>query len=178
MNGIVKFHRTKNRTAEDVFKNMIRPKLPHVLDTACQQITHYNKHHHTYQNQTGALENSITWSPAVMEGPICRAAVMAGGLSRATRAGYSSAAPLAVARRIAGVRVRGRDGQRRSITFRSAAVKSVSRGDQIYVNYAVYVERKGYPVLKQGIEYYRPRLAAQMAALLRQNDIAGMAGKE
>jgi hypothetical protein len=161
MAALVKFTRTKNRTADDVYKNMILPKLPLVLNDACQKITYYNKHNHTYKNRTGACENSVSWIPPVTEGAVVKAAVIAGGLSKATQTQYYAGGG---AHTIRSVTAKGKK-------LRYKKVAQVTRGMQILVNYAIFLERKGYPVLKQGIEYFRPKLTKQFAGMLKLTDV-------
>ena len=161
MNGVVRFQRTHNRTALDVFNNMIRPQLPLVLDIICQKITYYNRHNHIYQNWTGALENSVSWVPAEMHGAMARAAVIAGGPSQ-TKYDYVMDV------------VFYHDEQGRLRRFEPSEPRTIRAGQEIIVDYAVFVERKGRPVLKQGIEHFRPQLAATIAAHLKQRNLPRM----
>jgi hypothetical protein len=161
MNGVVRFKRLHNRTAQDVFNNMIRPQLPLVLDIVCQKITYYNRHNHNYQNRTGALENSVSWVPAEMHGATAKAAVIAGGPSEAK---YDYVMDV----------VFYHDEQGRLRRFEPAQPRTIRAGEKIDVRYAVFVERKGRPVLKQGIEHFRPQIAAIIAANLKQKNLPRM----
>ena len=161
MAEVVRFKRERNRTARDVFDNMIMPKLPLVLNVICQKITHYNKTHHSYTNRTGSLENSISWMPAKQEGDVVKAAVIAGG---PTTAQFTYKFSL----------VFYYDEQHRLRVFEPAVPRVVNKGDSVNVKYAVFVEVHGYPVLKQGIEYFRPQIASMCAQQLKQNNLPRM----
>jgi hypothetical protein len=158
MNGVVRFTREKNRTAEDVFKNMILPKIPLALNVICQKIAYYNRHNHTYENRTGACENSISWIPAEVQGARVRAAIVAGGPSKAL---YEYVQTVVIYH----------DEQGRIRAFEPKNPKVINKGDPIYVDYAVFLERKGFPVLKQGIEHFRPQLAAMVGTELKQENL-------
>jgi hypothetical protein len=142
MAGLVKFTRTHNRTAKDVFNNMILPTIPLAMNDLMQKMTYFNKHNHRYQNRTGACEYSITWIPAVIDGNVIKGALVAGGISKAKYTYTMSPAYYY-------------DKQRRLRVFIPKKPRVIRRGQAVNVNYAAFLELKGYPVLKQGFEKYR-----------------------
>lgn len=176
--SIVRFKRTKNRSVEDVFANLIKPKIPLMLDDLAQKISFYNKRNHRYINRTGACENSNTFIPTVQKGARFIAYVLAGGPSEATRT-------------FTKLKVFYRDDKGRLRVFsidpgmqRQESVASgiharkrkepkkeyqnvIKKGTPIYVDYAVYLERKGYPVVRQGIEHFRRRATKLMGNHLK-----------
>ena len=160
----VRFVREHNRTATDIFNNMIRPHLTGALDIGLQKMTYFNKHNHTYQNRTGALENSVSWDPAKQEGDKVVGALIAGGLSRATITRYAAGGGSFTLRNI---RV-PKTGKRKKGMLRYKKIALFTRGDQIYVDYAAFVELKGFPVLVQGIEKYKHEIVAIIGTYLRQ----------
>jgi len=137
---------------------MILPKIPLALNIICQKITYYNRHNHTYENRTCACENSVSWIPAEVQGATVRAGIIAGGPSEAL---YEYVQTVVIYH----------DEQGRIRAFEPANPRVIHKGESIYVNYAVFLERKGYPVLKQGIEKFRPELARMVAGHLRQENL-------
>ncbi len=158
MNGVVRFTREHNRTARDVFNNTIQPKLPLAINDVCQKITYFNRKNHTYQNRTGALENSVLWVPARTKGSKIIAALIAGGPSKALKTFVQKL-------------VFYHDEQGRLRVFEPRDPKIIRQGTPVNVDYAVFVEVKGWPVLKQGVEKYRRQVAAIMAQLLRLKNL-------
>lgn len=158
MQGTVRFKRKHNRTAEDVFNNMIRPKIPLTLDVMSQKIVHYARKIHSYQNRTGALENSVSWMPAKRHGSSWRSAVLAGGPSKAKYT-YTQRVVFYY------------DEQHRLRVFEPKNPRTIRKGTPINVNYAVFVELKGMPVLKHAIEHFRRQIARMCAQLLRMKNM-------
>lgn len=124
----------------DVFKNLIQPRAKMILQDGVQKIATYCKRTHRWQNRTGALEESINWTPPELKRGRLIATVFAGGWAKAKYA-YRKA--------------KGR--QKRQ--YERGSRFQVKRGMGIYVNYAGYVEKKGFPVLIHGVEKYRPVIA-------------------
>jgi len=140
---------------------MIRPHLTGALDIGLQKMTHFNKHNHTYQNRTGALENSVSWEPAKYEGDKVVGALIAGGPSTAK---YSYVIKV--------VYYRDREGRLR--VFEPKTPRVIRRGQPVDVNYAVFVELKGFPVLIQGIEKFKHEVADMIGKHLRMQKGARM----
>jgi len=150
----VRFVRKHNRTVKDIFGNKFQQTVKMQLQDATQKIAFYCKRNHSWQNRTGALEESINFTPAERKGTFWQSSVFAGGWAKVKYA-YDFARRRATRRKKANIRYQR--GQR----FKA------KRGMGIYVNYAYWVEKKGFPVLKQGIEKYRRRLAGIFKANLR-----------
>jgi len=155
MQGTVRFKRDKNRGASDIFKTMIRPKIPQALDNIALKVTVYNRKNHTYQNRTMALENSLTWAATKRRGDKYVSAVIAGGQDIPTGQRYIKTT------------VFYRDDQGRLRVFPLIPPETIPKGTKVNVDYAVFVEVKGLPVLKQGIEYYRRRIAKILSGNLK-----------
>jgi hypothetical protein len=143
---IVRFTRKYNRTVEDIFKQKIQPKIPMLLQQSVQEIATYCKRNHTWQNRTGALEESINWTPPTQKGSYWFATVFAGGWAKAKYA-YGL-----VTRRLKGQEYERR---KRNIRYQRGEAFKIKRGMAVFVNYAKYVQDKGYPVLIQGWERYK-----------------------
>jgi len=146
MQGAVRFKRVHNRTAEDVYRNMIRPRLPMALDDVAQKIVHHARRNHGYENRTGALEESVSWVPAKTRGNKVTAIIMAGGESKATRTYRQE-------------KVFYYDEQGRLRVFKLKTPKITAKGTPTYVDYAIWVELKGLRVLKFAIERFRRQIA-------------------
>lgn len=142
----VRFVRTKNRTVSDILRSPISGRLERSLDSTAQKIVHYSRTNHRYQNRTGALEGSLSWTPVIRTHNGFSTTVFAGGES-VVRFAFD------FARRVkTGVR-------RRNVRYSNKGRILPKRGALIFVNYARYVEDKGYPVLKQGIDHFRNRIS-------------------
>lgn len=150
----VRFQRTHNRTAKDVFANLIRPAIPEALDMVMQKMTYFNVHNHSYHNRSGALENSVTWQPAEQKGEVVEGALIAGGPSKAKFTFTQSP-------------VFYKDEQGRLRVFEPKEPRVIRKGQAVNVNYAAFVEIGGRPVLKQGIEKYRGDVVKMVARVLR-----------
>lgn len=130
----------------DVFKNLIQPRAKMILQDGVQKIATYCKRTHRWQNRTGALEESINWTPPELKRGRLIATVFAGGWAKAKYAlNYGSR--------------KGGGHRRPNIRYQRGQRFKVKRGMGIFVNYARYVEKKGFPVLIHGVEKYRPLIA-------------------
>lgn len=138
----VRFKRERNRTTQDVYRNMIRPTMINAMDDMQQKIVFYSKKTHAYQNRTGALENSISWTPAKQVGNIIVGAVFAGG-NTVTKYRYQQD------------KVFYYDDQRRLRVFALIPPKTTPSGTPVNVDYAAFVEAMGLPVLSHGIARYK-----------------------
>lgn len=148
---MAKFIRTKNRDIDDIFRNMIAPRAKALLQNTAQNWVTFCRNNHTWKNRTGALENSISWTEVKKTPTGFKTTIEAGGLSEAKYA-YDFALRAGL-----GLRLRNQRFLVGSLRAGSEMFAKVSPGDQIYVDYAMYVENKGYPVLKQGEEYIRAK---------------------
>lgn len=155
MKGTVRFKRDKRRGASDIFKTMIRPKIPQALDNIALKVTVYNRKNHSYQNRTKALENSLTWTETKRQGHKYITAVIAGGEDIPTGQRYIKTT------------VFYKDDQGRLRVFSLNPPETIPKGTKVNVDYAVFVEVKGLPVLKQGIEHYRKRIGRLLAGNLK-----------
>ena len=135
--------RKHNRTSQDVFKNMIRPKLLMALDDFMQKTVHHARqvYNYRYIDRTGALTNSKTWVPARQVGDHVIGMIRAGGVSKATQTYIYK-----------DVFYYDEAGRLRHFWLSEDKWVWVASGDIIYVDYAVFMERKGYNVLKFSIE--------------------------
>ena len=130
------YQREKKRTVSQINAEMIDPRCKRLIEGAVQYMGHFCRKNHIWQNHTGALENSLSWSDRAERTPRgWRAHVEAGGFS-ITKWTFDHSQMLASGKRIPN-KIGG---------------VIVPAGTPITVTYARHVERKGYPVLKQGIE--------------------------
>ena len=161
--GQVRFKRTKNRDVDDIFRNTIRPKIPLAMDVIAQKVVHHSRQssNYRYEDQTGALTESKSWIPAKQRGATIRSIVLAGGQSKATRT-YTQKV------------VFYQDDQGRLRVFEPKDPNVIRKGDQIYVDYAVFIENKGMNVLKMSIEVHRKLIARLLAGQLRLKKIPRM----
>jgi len=159
MKGTVRFKRDKKRGAGDYFKTIIRPKIPQALDSIVLKITVYNRKNHTYENRTKALENSLTWAAAVRRGDKYVAAIIAGGKDIPTGQKYIKTT------------VFYKDDQGRLRVFELNPPEVIPKGTKVDVDYAVFVEVKGLPVLKQGIEHFRKKIGQILAGKMRMKKL-------
>lgn len=141
----VRFVRKHNRTVKDIFGNKFQNRVKMELQTMTQKIAFYCKKNHGFQNRTGALEESINFTPPEFKKGFWQSAVIAGGWARAKYA-------LDFTRR------RGTGRKKRNVRYQRGQGFKIKKGMGIYVNYAYWVEQKGFPVLKQGIEKYRRQI--------------------
>lgn len=141
----VRFVRQKNRTVADVFNNIMQPKIKIELQDVAQKIATYSKRNHTWKNRSGALEESINFTLPEKTSTGWIATVFAGGWAKVKWAFDITAR---------------REGRRRKhYRYQRKERIPMGRGTGVFVHYARFVEDKGFPVLKQGIEFYRHRIA-------------------
>lgn len=134
--------RVKKRGIMDIHATAIRPRIIGTMNQIGQKIVFHAQRNHEFKNRTGALEASLAWSFPEYRNHQFVMIIAAGGWSRAK---YS----LDFGRRKAtGVGRRNRRYQRGQV-FRP------KRGQGLFVNYAPFVERKGYSVLSKSVEKYR-----------------------
>jgi len=137
---MAQYRRLYNRTVTDIGRQMIDPRARRLLQNNANNWVHFCKTNHSYQNRTRALENSISRSEVERTERGYQVLIEAGGLSSAS---FTF------------------DAARRAATGKRKRMKrfgqQVGRGSQIYVDYAVFVEAKGFAVLLQGMEYIRAR---------------------
>lgn len=151
---MVKVQRKYNRDVRQVFDKLIRPKIPIALKSIANEFAFYCKKNHRYQNRTGALENSIKAHEPEHKRGAWTVAITAGGWARA-QYGLNYALRLSKGKRRRNIR------QQRGEKFR------VKKGMGLFVNYAWWVEKKGFPVLKQGAEKFRNRIVNHLKSKLR-----------
>lgn len=152
----VRFERKHNRTATDIYNNMIRPRLLVSLDDLMVKIVHHarQKSNYRYKDRTGALTNSKTWVPAIQRGNKVTGAVLAGGKSKTTK-------------RYVQKDVFYRDELGRLRHFVLKTPKVFRSGQDVFVNYAVFVERMGLNVLLESIERMKRKSGKILAKNLR-----------
>jgi hypothetical protein len=143
-----RFHRKYRRTPADMFNQKIQPRVPMLLQQSVQEIATYCKRSHTWKNRTGALEESINWRPPERRGSNWIAVVFAGGWAKAKYA-FDFAKRQETSQR------------KRPYRYQRGERFRVKRGMAVFVNYARYVEDKGFPVLKQGWERYKGIIKAR-----------------
>jgi hypothetical protein len=143
MAGYVRFYRTHRRTVREIFDKKIVPKLPMLLQQSVQEIATYCKRTHSWRNRTGALEESINWTQPERRGSNWTAAVFAGGWAKAK---YTNDP---------GIR-KGTGKRKKQYRYQRGLRFQVRRGMAVFVNYARYVENKGFPVLTHGWEKFKP----------------------
>lgn len=151
---MVKVRRKYNRDMQQVFNKVIRPKIPMALWSVANQFAFYCKKNHHYQNRTGALEDSIKAHKPKHKGRVWTVAITAGGWARA-KYGLNYALR------------RSKGKQRRNIRRQRGERFKVKKGMGLFVNYAWWVEKKGFPVLKQGAEKFRNRIVNHLKGKLR-----------
>lgn len=154
----VRFYRKYNRTATDIFGNKFQHRLKMELHDAVQKISFYCRKNHTWQNRTGALEESIGFEEPIYKGGFWQAVVKAGGWSRVKFA--------------FNVGLRRATGKRkRNARYQRGQRFNPGKGTGLFVNYAYWVEKKGFPVLIQGIEHYKRLIGKVLAANLKVRKI-------
>ena len=150
---MAQYRRLYNRTVTDIGRQMIDPRARRLLQNNADNWVAFCKTNHTWQNRTGALENSISRSEVEKSERGYQVLIEAGGLSSAK---FTF------------------DASRRAATGQHKHMKrygeTVQRGGAIYVNYAVYVEAKGLDVLLQGMEYIRKRGIRGLQIMRLPND--------
>lgn len=158
-----RFVRKKNRSAMDIYKTAVTPRISAALNTIASNIVRHARRNHEFKNRTGALEYSISWVPPVRKSNgQWTTVIFAGGQSQ-IRFVFD-----ATLRRETGVKKRNviyRTTFSPLSSIRSSFTGSVKlnrrkvptkRGASIYVIYAPFVEAKGYSVLKKSFESQRP----------------------
>ncbi len=151
---MVKVRRKYNRDMRQVFDKLIRPKIPMALWSVANQFAFYCKKNHRYQNRTGALEDSIKAHKPEHKRGAWTVAITAGGWARA-KYGLNYALR------------QSKGKQKRNIRRQRGERFRVKKGMGLFVNYAWWVEKKGYPVLKQGAEKFRNRIVNHLKGKLR-----------
>jgi len=156
----IRFVREKNRTATDIYNNMIRPRLLVSLDDLMNKIVHHARQESNYRyiDRTGALTNSKSWVPAKRRGNRVIGAVLAGGDSKSTK-------------RYTEKDVFYYDEQGRLRHFKPKNPRVINSGQDIYVNYAVFVERMGLNVLLESINRMRRKSGRILAKNLRTKNL-------
>jgi hypothetical protein len=155
------FQRKYKRSVNDIYENTIKQRAEAWLQDTAQKWVHHCKTNHRWRNRTGALENSISWGEIKKNRTGFETTIEAGGLSKVR---YSFDYSL---RTSFGLRKRRQAFVLTSARSGAFTQQTAGRGDMVYVNYAQYVENKGYDVLRQGKEYVRKHGAAAGARLLR-----------
>lgn len=158
----VRFTRKYNRDTKDYFQNFIRPRQLTALDDLMVKVIHHSRQvfNYRYIDRTGALTNSKTWIPAKYKGNMVVGAVLAGGKTKATLS-YTQK----------DVYYYDDLGRLRHFDLSPDKYIKVNVGDDIYVDYAVFVERKGMNVLVGSIEHWRKRSAKQLADNLKKKNM-------
>lgn len=153
-----KFVRVKKRTVKDIFAKHIQPRIMAQMNTLGNNIALEARKNHTFTNRTGALESSISWTPPVIKGHRYVMTVFAGGWASAKFAFNFGK------RKLSNVK-------RRNYRYQRGKRFAVQRGQGLYVNYAPFVERRGFSVLKNAIVKYRRMGVAIMGRALKLNGV-------
>lgn len=151
--------RVKKRTIMDIHATAIRPRIVATMNQLGQTIVYDAQRHHEYKDRTGALTASLAWSFPEYNGRQFTMVVAAGGWSRAKYSmDYGRRKQTGVKRR----NVRYQRGQRfnprgGTMTVDTPQGKMRLANQGLYVNYARFVERKGYDVLTKSVERGRAK---------------------
>lgn len=153
-----KFVRLRNRTVMDIYHTSIQSRMFAALNTLAQNIVRDARRTHTFKNRTGALEDSISWVPPVYTGSGFVTAVYAGGWARAKFA-FDASNQFFKSHRAINARTRFATTQRQiDQAFFRPNVRTqrgqrivIKKGMGVFVDYARYVERKGYSVLTAAV---------------------------
>lgn len=159
-----KFVREKNRTVQDVFNKFIKPALETFADDIGQKVTRHAEKHHTFQNQTGALQDSMRWEVERRRHGY-DVTIVAGGSGRIINA-------FRVDKIASRPRVTGLSRRRRGLTATGKLRKTrraggLLKGTITDVGYATFVEKKGFSVLVNAVVYYRRRVPRLMKRWLK-----------
>lgn len=147
---MAKFIRQKKRTVMDIKRTMIAPRMLAFVYSLVQQWVYFCKTNHSWKNRSGALEDSISFTEPKKTKTGVQATVEAGGYSQAKYTfDFTSRVKDNTRRQNRGFVASPRSG--------GAMYGKANTGDRIWVDYAAYVEAKGYNVLKQGVEYIRAK---------------------
>lgn len=145
----MKFHsrfiRRKKRTPKDVFNNAITPKLKMKMQQSVQEVATYARKHHNYANRTGALEDSVQWSPPKRVRKGYEASVHAGGWGKVQWSNDH-----------AYFMQTGK--QRKNVRYQRGRRFHPRRGQGILAYYAAFVEAKGFPVLKHAVKKFKRKI--------------------
>lgn len=134
--------RVKKRGIMDIHNTAIRPRIVATMNQIGQKIVTHAQKNHEFKNRTGALEASLAWSFPEYKNKQFQMIIAAGGWSRAK---YS----LDYGRRKeSGVK-------RRNVRYQRKQRFNPRQGQGLFVNYARFVENKGYSVLSKSIDKYR-----------------------
>lgn len=137
-----RFYRVKKRSVKDIFAKHIQPRIFAQMNTLGNNIVLEARKNHTFTNRTGALEASISWTPPVIKHHKYIMTIFAGGWS--------------VAKFVFNFGKRKLSGtKKRNYRYQRGERIAVKRGQGLYVNYAPFVERRGFSVLKNAIVKYR-----------------------
>ena len=170
----VRFTRKYNRNTKDIFDNKFQERIKQNLQNVTQNIAFYCKHNHGFQNRTGALEESINFTPPVLVGDSWQSTVFAGGWARAKYAiievfaRFKKGGRSQIVQEFGGelLPTRYTTKRKKNVRYYRGQRFNVQRGMGIYVNYAYWVEKRGYPVLIQGIEKFKDQIASIFAKAL------------
>lgn len=154
-----KFVRLTKRTALDIFREGISPRAFAALNTLANNIVRDARRFHEFKNRTGALEDSISWVPPVERNGVISTTVFAGGWARAkfswnqSNQFYRSHRTVNQYARFATTRKQVDEAfMRRNYRYQRGQRFRVTRGLGIFVNYARFVENKGFSVLKKSVQ--------------------------
>lgn len=157
-----RFVRVKKRTVRDIHENMLQPRLKTELYGISQKVTDFARRNHVFQNRTGALEGSISWEGPKRTRTGYSTTIFAGGWS-VVKYAFNFALRKGTGRRRRNVRYQPRkSGQplhRRRLAPR--------RGQGVYVDYAPYVEDRGYWVLSGAIRHFRRKIGTILGLKLK-----------
>ena len=151
--------RVKKRGIIDIHQTEIRPRIIATMNQIGQQIVFDVQRNHTFKNRTGALEASMAWSFPEYKNKQFQMTIAAGGWSRA-KFSFDFGR-----RKESGV-------ARRNVRYQRRQRFQPRRGQGLFVNYAPFVERKGYSVLKNSVEKYKRQAVRVFGRELKLQGVA------
>lgn len=149
-----RFVRKKKRTPKDVFKNVITPKLKMSMQQSVQEMATYARKTHTYANRTGALEDSVQWSPPKRVRKGYEASIHAGGWGK-----------VQFSHDYTYFKQTGK--RRRNVRYFRGQRFNPRRGQGVLAYYAHFVEQKGFPVLKHAVKKFKRKITRRFKGQLK-----------
>lgn len=151
--------RVKKRGIMDIFASDVRPRIISTMNQIGRDIVKHAEKNHEFKNRTGALEASMAWSFPEYKNRQFVMVIAAGGWSRAK---YS----LDYGRR------KDTGVKRKNVRYQRKERFNPRRGQGLFVNYAPFVERKGYSVLSKSVEKYKRESARILGQGLQLRGVA------
>lgn len=158
------FVREKNRTPADVFNRFVQPELKTLAEDIGQKVVRRAVKRHTFKNRTGALEDSMRWK-TIERRNLFDIMISAGGKGRIQF-------PFRIDKIASREPQAGRSKRRKGLTSsgkerRTRRAGGRRKGEVVPVDYAIWVEKKGFDVLIGAVTYYRGRIPRMMRNFMR-----------